>query len=221
MKNYLIHRFNKIFFLLILFIVLMIGISCNDSFETIEKQDDDIIKMQLVSYDGKSESYNFIKSLGHSFIVLENISDEEIEFFTFKIRSNEMITFSWWAIDIHMGVWFNIEPYFINEMNRYDQRYSVIQYLNYEDLSNINDFITKYDYYNPLDNCAKRCLEVWNLCADDMEKIDETIICNPTYLCNKIKNIDCHNYNSLIDVSCSIGYFDIDKKMFKEYELVK
>ena len=206
--------------LLIILLLSISFISCQKHevmYKVVPKIINDIASITLYSYDGKSESKYFISSYGHTFLEITNLSNEEIILYYQVIKPKESITFSWWAIDIHMGIWFNIEPYYVYLYNRYDTRYSTTIYINYENLNRINSYLEINDKYDPLNNCSKMTLGCWNLVAEKSEKIDILFLTTPTYVVRNIKNFDSFSYSKNLNSKGSIGF--IDNKIFNEYKM--
>ena len=185
--------------------------------QVVPKKNNDIASITLYSYYGKSESKYFIPSYGHTFLEITNLSNEEIILYYQIIQPQESIVFSWWAIDVHMGIWFNIEPYYIYYYNRYDTRYSTTIYMNHDDLDMVNIYLQTNDKYDPLNNCSKMALKCWNLVAEKSEKIDILFLTTPTYVVRNIKTFDSFSYIKSLNNKGSIGF--VDNQVFNEYKM--
>ncbi|MFR7881021.1 MAG: hypothetical protein ACLU5J_05790 [Christensenellales bacterium] len=116
-----------------------------------------------------------------------------------------------------MGIWFNIEPYYIYYYNRYDTRYSTTIYMNHDDLDMVNIYLQTNDKYDPLNNCSKMALKCWNLVAEKSEKIDILFLTTPTYVVRNIKTFDSFSYIKSLNNKGSIGF--VDNQVFNEYKM--
>lgn len=176
----------------------------------------------LYSYSGKSETKNLIRSYGHTFISLENISAETLEpMCGVKVASNEAITFSWWATDKHMGIWFNIEPNYIKLFEKYNGRVSLSRRIDREQFEAIRNYLDRNDRYTLMSNCAKNCAAVWNLCACKSDHISVRGFQTPKALCNKLRSFggfdnDRPLPNTADDIffvsKGKTNYFEMEKK---------
>ena len=69
---------KKIIFFIIL-ALMPLSIGTEKKIVNVDDAQNNIVALiSLVSYDGVSESKNFIMSLGHSFIVFKNVSEKDI-----------------------------------------------------------------------------------------------------------------------------------------------
>ena len=78
--------------------------------------------------------------------------------------------------------------------------------------------MAKNDTYTPFDNCAKRCIELWNICAGETEKVNKTLINNPTSVCFEIKKCEYYQYNVNVPFIKEIYFYDEDKLVKYEME---
>lgn len=202
---------NKICGLFIIVMTILIAKAITNQKETIEKQEDDIAVLTLFSYDGKSECKYFINAYGHTFLALTNQSEEEIHIHGYSVSPEDTVYFSWWAIDKHMGIWFNIEPNYIAIYNRYESRYSIRIHLNREEIHRLQVFLDNHDYYSPIHNCSKMCLECWNEVAETEEKIFIPLFTTPNYMVKKIKEFSNAQYQEEVVVHTNIGYLENHK----------
>ncbi len=208
---------NKL--LLVLLFIIMALILKNIFVPTMAQTDEeeDIARLTIFSYDGKSETKNLISAYGHTFLAITNLKEEDINLHGYLIKMGDSVFFSWWAIDCHMGIWFNIESNYINIYNRYDTRYSISTFINHLDIEKINDYMNKNDCYTPFKNCSRMSLGCWNLAADESEKIKIPFITTPKYVVSQIQKSNKAIYQENIETDGPIGYFRDGK--FVEFEM--
>lgn len=202
---------SKIYVLIIVMITLFVAKVIINEKEIIAKKENDIAILTLFSYDGKSECKNLINAYGHTFLSLTNHSDEKIEIHGYCVVPEDTVYFSWWAVDKHMGIWFNIEPNYIEMYNRYETRYSISIHLDMTEINKLKIFLDQNDYYSPINNCSKMCLKCWNEVAESKEKIDTTLIITPLYMVKKIKEFSNAKYQEEVVFHKEIGYFENNK----------
>lgn len=176
-----------------------------------------IAKISLVSYDGVSESKYFLKSLGHSFIAIENISDCDLILSDhYILKPNEMVTLSWWAISSHFGIWYNVEPHYILKHQKYDMRVSITKNVDKSDFQKINEYLKNNDNYSPLSNCAKHSLTLFNLVSGD--EIPMRLIVTPMYIVKEIKRKKGYETNFPLNGGNDLGFYDKDR--YVSYDMV-
>lgn len=147
-------------------------------------------RLTLISYDGKDECSYLIQSYGHSFLMLQNTSETPLPLTGDAVLApGESVTFGWWAIDRHLGLWFNVESEYIHKAGRYGERVSVSADLSEEQLTRLRAFLEKNDSYSPLGNCAKKAAACWN------EVLPENAIilgffATPGELCAELKRFE-------------------------------
>ncbi|MFA6661996.1 MAG: hypothetical protein WCS56_03050 [Bacilli bacterium] len=208
---------RKIYILIAILVLLgIVGCKRADSqYTTEDSNTDSIAILSIYSYNGESESKYFIYSLGHSFMSIENITSSDITFFNYTLSPAELITFSWWGINRHMGIWFNMESNYINLYNRYTERYSVDTYLTETGINAIEEYMESNDYYTPFKNCAKMTVDCWNEVSPNT--IDLGAIATPSKLLTVIKKFPNFQYEKEIKLIEKIGYFKGTE--FIQYEM--
>lgn len=199
---------NKIFIVILIALASIVVKSVSENCKVNEKKVDDIAELTIFSYDGKSECKNGINAYGHSFLSLKNNSTKMINLYGYQLESGKTVFFSWWAVDKHMGIWFNLEPNYIKLYHRYETRYSVSIDLNMDDIETLNSFLSQNDHYTPLNNCSKMTLKCWNEVAEENEKIKIKFLTTPNYVVSKIKNFDESKYAQEVSIDGEIGYMD-------------
>lgn len=215
---------KRIFALSILIVTILIfsttitACKSNPDKYTSSITDTDIAKLSIFSFNGESESKLGLLNLGHAFLSIENISEENIELLNKTIKPNETITIGTWAVIEHFGVWYNIESNYILQHNKYDGRDSATIGINEKDIESIANFIAIKDKWNPLENCSHFALSLWNTVAESSEKINNPFIHTPSYISKELKKFDSYQYNKPIITETKMGYFVGEKYVSFEIE---
>lgn len=146
-------------------------------------------------------------NLGHSFLSFENTSNNDIIIGNYNVSPNETICIGTWSISSHFGVWFNVESNYNNKYNRYDGRISITRQISESNIDDINGFIAKHNYWNPLRNCSYFALNLWNSVANQSEKLAKPLIYSPTHVANEIKKFNNFEYNRPMVTTGNMGYY--------------
>lgn len=202
---------NKLSILILGILVLVAFKTVKGTYKANVNKQNCIATLTIFSYDGKSECKYGINAYGHSFLSLENNSDETLDLYGYQLKSGKNVFFSWWAIDKHMGIWFNLESNYILRYNRYETRYSVSTNLDSDDIDSLNTFLQQNDRYSPLDNCSKMTLKCWNSVAEENKKIKVKFITTPNYVVKQIKQFQDSEYVQEIVSAGEIGYMNEHK----------
>ena len=192
------------------FVMLFNTVQTDYKYAITPKGEDDIIKLTVCSDDCTEECKNGLHSFGHSFLTAENLTDSSVMLYDYKMKPHETVTFSWWAVDKHMGVWFNIESCYINLTTRYNNLRTVSMYIDANEVETLSHFLENNDYYTPLSNCSKQVIRCWNTIADSDEMLCESKIMTPAKLISEITRFS--SWTSLdIGLNTNICYFDNGK----------
>lgn len=199
----------------ILISILLISILCiplfacsvNSEVKKTTVRSDDIALLTLFTFDGTGESKFGLKNLGHSFLGIENIGDEDITIGKSTLSPLDSLTFGTWSIQAHFGVWYNVESEYIRTCNKYDGRISITTGINSDDLAKINSFINSHDYWTPTNNCSNFALNLWNTIADKEEELLRPFIYSPSHIANCLKNFENYETNKNINTSILQMYF--------------
>lgn len=186
---------------------------------SVDGKETPVAVLTLYSCDGKNESKNFIFAYGHTFMSIVNISENVIEpAYGIDIEKGESIFFSWWAIDTHMGIWFNIEPNYIKNFGRYTDRVSLSRYISRTELEKIRDYLTRNDLYSPVSNCAKNCTDLWNLCAGKDSVYYLGRLRTPKRVCKEIRKRRYFETDRPINTNGRIFFLSYGKTDYFELE---
>lgn len=207
-------------------LVLLIAIICaagvssgagsSYAYNTVARTDGDIALLTMCADECKRECNNLLMSLGHAFFYIENLSDSDIYIYNYRLAPHESATFSWWAIDRHMGIWFNIESNYIALANRYSDIACIGMYLNKSELARLNTFLEKNDCYTPVSNCSKQVMTCWNELSEHGEAIITSTIATPGFLKREINKFKAAKKRA-IGHSENICYYN--GKSFTSYKM--
>lgn len=190
---------------------------CNDTTtvkETIVKESD-IAILSIFSYDGGS-SYYGIFNLGHSFLSIKNVSEQDITLAGKTIDAGEEIYIGAWSLSAHFGIWYNIENNKIDIYGSYDGRVSVSTGISNEDVKVLSDFILNNDIWTPLKNCSCFAINAWNSVVEDTEKLNSPLIYTPSNLKKQIKSFKNYETNKELAYCAGCGYFaDLTRTTFE------
>ncbi len=118
--------------------------------------------LTIISDSGESESRYGMPCYGHTFLVLENTSDRTLDLCGREIKPGDNLTFGWWAVSSHGGVWFGIESNYIEAYGRYPDRVGLSREIDGDGIARLADYILTHDLYTPLENCAVRAVAAFN-----------------------------------------------------------
>lgn len=194
---------------LMLLILPLCIVGCGKDKDYIANIDaDDKVKLTLFTYDGKGESHFGLMNLGHSFLSIENISDEDITVGKMLVGAGEEIALGTWSVKSHFGVWYNLEGNYTKDYRKYDGRISITIGLTLDDLNKVNEYIEDNDHWSVFKNCSYFALNLYNLVASDSEYIATPLIYTPSYIAGFIKKFDTYETNKVIHCKNNFGYYD-------------
>lgn len=170
--------------------------------------DTDIARLSLFTYSGEGETSYGLLNLGHAWISIENISNEDIVIYNYTIPAGETVAIGTWSLSKHFGIWFNIESNYIVSTNKYDGRYSITTGIGIEDIEKINNFMINHDKWGILRNCSYFALSFWNEIAEESEYIAEKPIFTPKYIQEEIAKFENFEINRPINTNDTCYYYD-------------
>ena len=187
---------KKVLLIILLAYTILFVSSCSNKKRTINKKEDsDDLLITIYSDNGKSDSKFLIKSFGHSFLALKNLTGSEMYIRDYKIEKDDEITFGAWGIDDHFGIWYDLEAQYQHKAKRYDGVVSVSAYISSDKLGLINEFITNNDTWTFKHNCTYLAITIWNMCVDSNEKFSKRTFNSPSRLHKLIKRFDSYETN--------------------------
>ena len=179
----------------------------------------DVALLTIFTFDGKGEGKYGLKNLGHSFLSVENISEDTIKVGKVEVPAGDSISIGTWSIKAHFGVWYNVESVYISTCNKYDGRISITAGINIQDLDTINDFILSHDYWTPTNNCSNFALNLWNSVAGDDEELIRPFIYSPSKIYKELVNFEGYEINKVINTSIDKMFYCDDNDTAKYYSL--
>ena len=127
--------------------------------------------LTIISDTGESEASRGMPAYGHTFLVLKNTSDEIINFCGRRIAPGENLTFGWWAISVHSGLWFGLESNYIDTFGRYQGRVALSREIDGDGIARLADYLLTHDLYTPLENCAVRAVAAFNEAIPEVRQL--------------------------------------------------
>lgn len=143
-------------------------------------------RLTIVSASGNGESRYGMPSYGHTFLVIENTSPKTIDFCGRMIAPRENITFGWWAVSVHSGIWFSLESNFIDNFDRYPSRVALSREIDGEGLSRLCDYLLTHDIYTPIENCALRAVAAFNTAIPETRLLNVGYFTTPARVAEEI-----------------------------------
>lgn len=206
---YYINMLKRLFVIFCLVVTIFMFTGCKEieATRTTHFCEDDVAVLSVFSFDGGSESAYGIKNLGHSFLSIKNISNDNIILAGKTIVPNEEIYFGAWSLSVHFGIWFNVESNYIEFYNKYNGRISIEKGIEAEDLETIGEYILNNDTWNPLKNCSHFAIGCWNSVAKEDEKLGLGFINTPSNLIKQLKAFVGFKVNKELNFYSGCGYF--------------
>jgi len=161
-----------------------------------------------------------LMACGHAYTSVENITDTPIVLgYGYVLPAGATVTIASWEFDAHGGVWFNIEPTYINQ-GWFTARKSVTRHVNADGLERINEYLTTDDTddWTLFHNCTHFAAGLWNAAAAGSgDEISTDGMLTPSQLEKQILRFEGSESGRPHDSSEMIGYFS--GKEFKEFTL--
>jgi len=142
--------------------------------------------LTIVSATGEGESRHGMPSYGHTFLILENTSPQAIDFCGRIIAPGENLTFGWWAVSIHSGIWFSLESNFIENFERYPSRVALSREIDGDGILRLYDYLLTHDIYTPIENCAFRAVAAFNTAVPETRLLRVGYFTNPARVAKEI-----------------------------------
>lgn len=121
-----------------------------------------VCKVTIFSFAG-TDSFIGINYTGHSFLMIENLTNNSLEVGHYVLYSYSKMTVGLWGNQsAHSGVWYNIEAH-ESSNPIYSGRVSISEKLVAAQLYVLSGYIENHDYYNLLTfNCSSFACGAWN-----------------------------------------------------------
>lgn len=170
--------------------------------------------MSIFAFDSESQPTYGLMYLGHSFLSFENVSDGDIAVGALTLAPGEFCTVGSWGMNVHFGIWYNIEANYIVRGGMYDGRTSVSKTIGTEDLAAVNAFFAATDKWSPLYNCANMAVDAYNAAGGDTLPLSGII--TPTRVIDELRRWTHVETNRPVGTYGIAGYLTEDG--FEEYE---
>ena len=172
-------------------IMLCTDASGSTTFERARGYGDNVIggesaMLTIVSDSGESEKKYGMPCYGHTFLVLENTGERKMIFCGRELDPGENITFGWWAVSTHGGVWFALESNYIDAYGRYPDRVALSRMIDADGLYRLADYLQTHDIYTPLENCAVRAVAAFNAALVEARELKSGYFTTPARVCELI-----------------------------------
>lgn len=207
---------KKILLTFILAFLVLLTVSCKKKLRLVnERKETDDLLLTIYSDSGKSDSKFLIKSFGHSFLAVKNLTDKEVFIRDYQILKDDELTFGAWGIDDHYGVWYDLEAQYQHKAERYDGVVSISAYISSDKLGLINEFITNNDTWTFRHNCTYLAISIWNMCVDSNMKFSKRTFNSPSRLHKLIKEFKGYETNrTMIMHEYAFTFIDGEKKTY-------
>lgn len=155
--------------------------------------------------DGGSSSWN---RSGHAWISFKNFTHPPVEFGGLNVATNSEVTIGTFGNleYYHVGIWYNLESYLVNQLNQMSGRVSLSMAITRSELDTINSLIDENDEWAVLNNCSSFAVKIWNAVSED--KLSAGSPNTPTSLISSIKSYDYYENNRTIVYNSTIGYVE-------------
>ena len=162
-----------------------------DRTKTIPDAQDGLV-FSITTFDGRSESAPFVPCLGHTWLSLDNRAGHPVTLNDYEIGDGETLTFSIWAISGHRGVFYNLEPQFIRQYQRYAGRRSLHMSIDEAQIPVIERYIREHDRWTLTQNCSRWSVALWNALAGEAYALKTpALLCTPARLQRAFDGFDC------------------------------
>lgn len=158
----------------------------------------------FASNDGGDSSWN---TSGHAFIAFKNTSSSSIRVGGLNVGSGHEITLGTWGNkNGHVGIWYNLESYLVNNGGAYGNRVSLSMNVTQSNINTINDIISNNDAWSLTNNCSSFAVKVWNSISS--QTLSAGIPNTPTSLMSSIKSKSGYQTGRSIGNTTPIGYVE-------------
>ena len=195
--------------LLIAFSAIIFATGINAFAET---NDGEILFSIYSMYGNDSSSGSIGGGVGHSWLVIENGTNYEYDFFNTIISAGETVSIGTWGNmkdpntqKLHKGAWLNIEACMGWGTA---STASLTMAITSQQLSDISDDCISMDDWTLINNCSYFASSIWNnIAPDEMDVVSYFFPANfPSTLKNSIMEKDAHEINRAFAYNDYTGY---------------
>lgn len=162
-----------------------------------------IVEVGFHTSDGSADRKFLLLNLGHAFLSFRNLSDDDIVVGEYVLSPNEEITVGLWSILGKYGVWYNVESYLYNNLDRYQDLVSTTVEIDLSTLNKVNEYINSNPVWCIVYNCSSFVTEVLNIVTNsDLH----TILMSPSELKETFNTLGLTE-DIVLENNVNIGYF--------------
>lgn len=199
------------------------GCGSTENSRTVHNPDGDTIaKLTVYATSERGKVAPLLAAAGHAYASIENVSGVEMILGKgYVLPAGATVTVGAWELDVHAGVWYNLEPTYI-EQGWYTERKSVTRNIDEAALSRMNAFLAndENDVWTLFRNCTHFVTDLWNTASGDSgDEMNMSGKLTPAQLIKQIKEFEGWEVGKPHISSEPIGYY-VDSA-FKEFKLVK
>ncbi|MCI8408366.1 MAG: hypothetical protein HFJ09_03715 [Lachnospiraceae bacterium] len=154
------------------------------STQSILAAEDEVAKITIFS-DGSGPAYGT-----HAFIYIVNISDDDIKIGDYTLKPNKGVTIGTFGNkDDGKGIYYNLEAYFIQEYDSYENRVSLTTKITAKDIETINSKLDSCNKWTYTKNCSWFATSIWNSVSPKKKHVSAGLVSTPATLSKNIKKI--------------------------------
>lgn len=187
---------------------------------TVHNDENAVALVTLYSTGERGKVEPGLVACGHAYTSIQNVSDDTIILGKgYELPAGATVTIASWEFDAHGGIWFNIEPTYINQ-GWFVERKSVTRAADKEAVARINEYLKKSetDKWTLTNNCTHFAARLWNAAAGGSED-DVAVKGFPSKLEKEIMRFKEREVARPHASDLPIGYFS--GNTFKEFRLEK
>lgn len=208
--------------LIYVLVLPLTGCGYADSSRVIHNPDGDTVaKLTVYATSERGKVAPLLAAAGHAYASIENVSDGELVLGKgggYTLPAGATVTIGAWELDAHAGVWYNLEPTYIDQ-GWYAQRKSITREIDEAALLRINEFLSDddNDMWTVFRNCTHFVTDLWNEAANGSgDEMDMSGKLTPAQLISQIKEFEGWEVGKPHISSEPIGYY-VDGT-FKEFK---
>lgn len=173
--------------------------------------DDNAIALVTVYATGeRGKVAPLLTACGHAYASIRNVSDDTIVLGKgYNLPAGATVTLASWEFDAHAGVWFNIEPTYIDQ-GWFVKRKSVTRRADSAAIARINQYLIdgETDRWTLFDNCTHFAVGLWNAAAEGSDDIISTKgMLTPSDLEKQVMRFEEREVGRPHESAQPIGYF--------------
>ncbi len=189
---------------------------------TVNEPRDAILELSLYATGERGKVAPLLAAEGHAYTSVKNISSSPISLGEgYELPAGATVTIASWEFDAHGGVWFNIEPTYIDQ-GWFVKRKSITRKVDVQGVARMNAYLSADDTDNwtLFHNCTHFAVGLWNEAASGSgDEIEFGGKLTPSQLEDEILRFDGYEVGRPHDSTQPIGYFGSDG--FIEFHLAE